>query len=468
MPGLPRDSHRRPWHARCYIEDEMLPLRPAAGALVGALLLAPSVARAQTIAAGNPYPDRLFGTTDQGATSPRGTPFDLYGVSYADCAGGMTLRFYLDVSGFTADQTLQIWAAPSPADCTQAAARTGTPTCWLLAAPIANVATGPATVDVSVWDLVGNQLSSLAATRTTTYTPLLDASACLAQSGPEAVPMYIFFMPIDSSNNVVGGATLYRYEITTDLVAPGAPASQPLTVGDTFLTVNWSASTDPDTLGYDVFTYPAAGAIGDAQASVDADGPLAECTETGTGDNECYTFNTGGNTYDGGTSACPALPAAFTAASIYPASPSTTSSAGSEASDEAGDASAADAASTSTSSGEPGIGPSQLQAYLVPSQTVPTVYGATNGSLQVSGLTDGTHYAFVVSAVDAEGNVGPPSATPQCDFPDTTTDFFQSYRRDGGDAGGCALDPQRLSGVGAGVAGLGLLLAAAARRRRRS
>jgi hypothetical protein len=84
----------------------------------------------------------------------------------------------------------------------------------------------------------------------------------------------------------------------------------------------------------------------------------------------------------------------------------------------------------------------------------------------VNNLTNETHYEFVVSSVDAEGNVGPPSPMV-CDFPDTTTDFFQSYRRDGGAAGGCALDPERLSGVGAAVAGLGLVLAAAARRRRR-
>jgi hypothetical protein len=448
----------------------MLPLRPAAGALVGALLLIPSVAAAQpSVSAGNPYPDRLFGTNDQGTTSPRGAPFDLYGVSYADCAGGMTLRFYLDLASFTADETLQVWGAASPTDCTQTAARTGTPTCWLLAPPLTNVAAGAMTIDVRVWDLVGNQLATLAATRTTTYTPL-DASACQAQSGADAVPMYIFFMPIDSSNDVVGNSTLYRYQITTDLVGPAPPAMQPLTVGDTFLTVNWSPSTDTDTLGYDVFTYPAAGASADAQASVDAyaDGPLTECNESGTGDMECYTFNTGGSGYDGGTSACPALPPAFALPSIYPTAPSTTSTSTSEAGDEAG---TVDEASTtdgpiSTSTGEPGIGPTQLQAYLVPSQTVPTVYGATNGNLQVSGLTDGTHYAFVASSVDAEGNVGPPSYTA-CDFPDTTTDFFQSYRRDGGAAGGCALDPERLSGVGAAVAGLGLVLAAAARRRRR-
>jgi len=452
----------------------MLPLRLAAATLAGALLLVPSVAMAQppTIAASAQYPDRIVGSSDQGTTSTsRGTQFDQYGISYLDCAGGMSLRFTLDVENFSPDETLQIWGSVSPTDCTQVAARTGTPTCWLLAPPLTNVGSGTQAFDVNVWDLVGNQLSSLASSRTASYTPL-DSSACLAQSGPAAVPMYIFFMPVDSSNNVVGGSTLYRYQITTDLVAPAPPAVQPLTVADTVLTVNWTASADTDTLGYDVFMYPAAGAVSDAQAGPVADGPLVECTDASTGDDEsdCYTTGTGGAFYDAGAGGCPVVPASFTSASIYPALPQTTSTSGDDAGDEAStavEASTTDSGTTSTSSGQAGIGTVPAQ-FLVPSQTVPTVYGATNGSLQVSNLIDGTHYEFVVSAVDAEGNVGPPSS-PVCDFPDTTTDFFQSYRRDGGDAGGgCALDPQRLTGVGAGIAGLGLLLVGAARRRRRS
>jgi hypothetical protein len=453
----------------------MLPLRPAVVALTGALLLVPSVASAQpTIAAINQYPDRIVGGNDQGTTSlSRGTQFDQYGISYTDCAAGMVLSFDLTLSGFTSDETLQIWAAPSPTDCTQAAARTGTPTCWLLAPPVTNVSSGPTAFEVNVWDLVGNQLESLASTRTATYTPL-DSSACRAQSGPEAVPMYIFFMPVDSSSNVVGGSTLYRYQITTDLVAPAPPAMSPLTVGDTYLTVNWTASTDTDTLGYDVFMYPAPGASADAQVDAPAaDAPTIECIdagpESGLGDADCFTTTTGGNEFDSGD-ICPGdVLGEFV--SIYPVAPSTTSTPTDEAgtveasTDEAG---FLEAGSTSATSGNPGIGPiAQMQPYIVASPTTPTVYGAVNGSLQVNNLTNETRYEFVVSSVDAEGNVGPPSPMV-CDFPDTTTDFFQSYRADGGLAGGgCALDSQEVTGAGAGVAGLGLVLAAAARRRRR-
>jgi hypothetical protein len=456
----------------------MLALRPATVALAGALLLVSSVASAQpTIAADAQYPDRIVGGNDQGTLSlSRGSQFDQYGISYSDCAAGMVLSFDLALAGFTSDETLQIWGSVSPTDCTQPANRTGTaPACWLLATPFTNVTNGASEVfSVNVWDLVGNQLASVAALRTATYAPL-DSSACRAQSGSEAVPMYIFFMPIDSSSNVVGGSTLYRYQITTDLVAPAPPAIQPLTVGDTYLTVNWTANTDPDTLGYDVFMYPAPGASADAQVEASAaDGPTIECIEagpeSGLGDADCFTTTTGGNAYDAGN-ICPGdLLGEFV--SIYPVAPSTTSTPTDEAgsveasTDEAG---LTEAGSESTSSGYPGIGPiAQMQPYIVASSTTPTVYGAVNGSLQVNNLTNETHYEFVVSSVDAEGNVGPPSPMV-CDFPDTTTDFFQSYRADGGLAGGgCALDPQRLTGAGAGVAGLGLLLAAAVRRRRRS
>lgn len=434
----------------------MLPLRRVAGALTGALLVAaPSVASAQpTITSNAAFPDRIVGNVDQG-TGTRVSPFDPYGVSYSDCAENMALRFDLAVQGFSSGEQLQIWGSTVPTDCTMAAERTGTPpACWPLSAPLTSVSSGNQSLYVRVQDLVGNQGS--AGTRATTYTAL-GPTACLAQATEAAVPMYVFFMAIDSSNNVVGSSNAYRYTITTDLVGPAPPAAQPLTVGDGFLTANWTANADSDTIGYDVFMNPAAGSSSDAGSSSADSGPGVECYDTG--DVGCYTVVGGSGAYDAGAS-CPVAWVGYP--SIFPTAASSSPVTGDIEED---DASADGAAAYSI-----GAGISTMPAqYLVASTTVPTVYGEPNGSFQVNDLQDETHYDFIVSAVDAEGNIGPPSELT-CDFPDKTTDFFQSYRADGGRAGGgCALDPRRLANAtpaGALVMGLGILLVGVRRRRR--
>ena len=237
-------------------------------------------------------------------------------------------------------------------------------------------------------------------------------------------------------------------------------------MGDGFLTANWTANTDSDTIGYDVFIYPAASASSDAQGgagSSSADsGPDLECRDTG--DMECYTIVGGGGTFDAGGT-CP-----LDVRDVWDSYPSITPTASSESS-AAGNLEEDDASTDGGGASSAGAGITTIPSqYLVASSTLPTVYGAPSGSFQVNNLRDSTYYQLAVSAVDAEGNVGPPG-TPKCDFPDKTTDFFQSYRADGGEAGGgCALDARSLANAtpaGALVTGMGVLLAARVRRRRR-
>lgn len=57
-------------------------------------------------------------------------------------------------------------------------------------------------------------------------------------------------------------------------------------------------------------------------------------------------------------------------------------------------------------------------------------------STRVSGLENGTTYAFAISAVDRAGNIGAAS-DPVCATPQPVDDFFSQYREAGGESGFC-------------------------------
>jgi hypothetical protein len=82
-------------------------------------------------------------------------------------------------------------------------------------------------------------------------------------------------------------------------------------------------------------------------------------------------------------------------------------------------------------------------------------------------LQNGVTYTVAVSAVDGSGNIGPPS-TQACDYPALVSDFWLTYRKDGGGAGGgfCALQAVGAP-AGSTVAFVGLGAAATALIRRR-
>jgi hypothetical protein len=99
----------------------------------------------------------------------------------------------------------------------------------------------------------------------------------------------------------------------------------------------------------------------------------------------------------------------------------------------------------------------------------PSVTGASVSQLVITGLTNGVTYNIVVAAVDGSGNVGPQSGE-QCNYPAPINDFYQTYRLDGGGAGGgfCTLEAVGAP-TGASVVsmGFGALAFGLARRRRK-
>ncbi len=173
-------------------------------------------------------------------------------------------------------------------------------------------------------------------------------------------------------------ASTAAYAVKADLVGPKPPTGVAIGVDNTRLVVKWTPSNDVDTTGFRSYCQP---------ISLDGD-----CT--GFGATPVSTFVDAGldpdtgEPIDGGTTTT-------TSTSTIPDSQYECGSGGDKTSTE----------STAT------------------------------------GLTNGTRYAVGVSAVDKYGNAGPLS-TVVCGAPGPTTDFWDTYRGAGGQAGGdCALSP---------------------------
>jgi hypothetical protein len=99
-----------------------------------------------------------------------------------------------------------------------------------------------------------------------------------------------------------------------------------------------------------------------------------------------------------------------------------------------------------------------------------TITGEATSRYTITGLSNGAIYNVVVAAVDATGNVGPPSPLT-CDYPAPVKDFWKTYRDAGGKAGGgfCALETLGApAGSTLALGGLSAVLAALVRRRRRA
>jgi hypothetical protein len=464
-------------------------------ALLPALLVTSAPARAQTVSAspGQVFPERFVNGVDLG-TSERPQNLTPLGINYNDCIRDMVLRFNLTVSGFDGSESLQIWATKS-GDCTADTARgvgaNAVTTCWIAGQGFAaRVITSPLTLtfDVRVQDLVGLQNAPPSPPN---YVPQ-GPSACTAQTTFVGVPINIYFVPVGPGNTMMG--TSYKYTIATDLVGPNAPGGVKRGVGDTLFKLSWTPNVDADTNGYDVFLDPNP-ALGDAapmapmapagatsvlvcpeagaspaqppDAALEGgdDGSSLDAT-TSSADSGCYyesvfsSLDSAVGGYDGSISACVnnACPStALNSAIVLEGGPVQTY-------DDAGNPIEG---GLTTGSGGISTIPS---GYLVgaPTNGV-TVPDKNTGSFTITGLVNGVCYTAVVAAVDASGNVGPPSAET-CDFPDIVKDFWDLYRNDGGKAGdGCALEA-----VGEPVpAGSGIALIAVAgagtlvRRRRR-
>jgi hypothetical protein len=230
-------------------------------ALVIAFTLVTTVAGAQTISSsGQPYPNRVVNGVNEGIST---RPMDLspLGVSYQDCIDDMTLQFSVTLSGFTGNDSLEIWAARS-SDCTPQSDRgigSGGAICWGVGAGVVNPIIGAPqafSFNVRVQDLVGWQQAPPSAAQAA-HPPAMGMAACSAQPTFAAVALSIVFLAVNSDGNADG--TPFLYNIPTDLVGPPAPRGVAIEAGNDGLIPNWTPNTDTDAIGYDVFLAPPAG-----------------------------------------------------------------------------------------------------------------------------------------------------------------------------------------------------------------
>jgi hypothetical protein len=483
----------------------MLPLVPVRSrfslvfATAFAIALVSSVARAQTAGptvSMNPlaqFPDRIlhYGTAQQKdlmtqSTRPAGLNPD--GINYDDCINDMALEYSVYLSGFSG-QSLEVWVSTS-GDCFPDTARgnPGPPTCWLVASQVINQQASSAyNFVVRVQDLVGSQQ---VVPNPPVYTPR-DSSACQSQPTESSATFTVYFVPV---SGVTAGGTEYQQQIVADLVGPSAPLGVSIADGDTLFVVNWTANTDADTAGYDVFIDPIPGSGDAASAAIGSQTTVLECpdassssstdvldadtaeasdaTVASTPEAGCHLVNIGPTAPAPGSTTCGS--GVLQSANVQDGGAIAVSDdAATETFDEAGNL------ITTTTTGDVGICTIPCQ-YLVGTSCTygqpvytsinnPTLASEGNGSYTIKGLTNGTTYNVVVAAVDSSGNVGPPSPEV-CDYPAPVNDFFKNYRTDGGAGGGgfCALEAVGLPVGSAGAfIGLGAGFLATLRRRRR-
>jgi hypothetical protein len=464
--------------------------------LVTLALLVPRAALAQMIAQpmGVLYPDRILPDGTDMGYGPRPMNLTPLGISYSDCLQDQTLQFQLSVTGFTG-QDIQIWASRN-GDCTQDTQRGigAVSSCWPVGPSswhqaVNQVTSFTYTFKVRVQDIVGRQNDAFTQSGVPGYVSQGPA-ACATQQSFAGTSFGVFFLPIA---NGVSAGTAYKYNVNVDMLGPPAPAGVTDQAGDTLLVMNWTPNSDTNTLGYDIFIDPIPGhedagpsmADGAAVNTPDAmlvcpdtgGAPPPDATDDGGGDGSldgttdsssasdsssssdsgCHYVNQGGGGSSGGQGTCTSSVLSGSSSIIVDAGAITVV-------DESGTSEGG----TTTESGTGGIA-NIPPAYLIGgSGTGITITDKSTGTYTISGLTDNVTYNVVVSAVDAFGNVGPPSGEI-CDYPAPVVDFWQQYRQDGGGAGGfCALDnvgaPVGPSIVGMGVGAAALALA---RRRRR-
>jgi len=202
--------------------------------------------------------------------TPRPQNLNPTGANFTDCEQDLRLVFPLVISGFNGDH-IEVWAGTL--DCTQDANRTGSGAgvshvCWQLAGagqPIYSVSPSPITYTIYARDVLRYEQIPATTTYSQTWDPNFHSSsqgetACHVQTSDAAVPINIFFIPVQSTEAADTSGAAYQYPLNTDLVAPPPPPSVSLNPGDTLLKVSWTnPGDDPDIAGFTVWSDPPAG-----------------------------------------------------------------------------------------------------------------------------------------------------------------------------------------------------------------
>ncbi|WP_394845683.1 hypothetical protein LZC95_52715 [Pendulispora brunnea] len=349
---------------------------------------------------------------------PSGVPNNT--LTRDDCIQDVSLRLSLTVAG-TPDSSHNLEAWGGGGTCDQVSARTpNTATCGRVRDLIggASVRVGTLTVDIRVQDIADQQS---AASKNAGPYKRGTAAACDAQttSGPQSTNVYLLWLTSPSAEQ----QGLFTQPVTIDMRGPPGPTGITAGEGDRVVKLNWTATQNAGTegvQGYKVYCAP----VADIDA---APAPVVDAGDAGPPACEDGGFTDGG--FDDAGNPIPGQPI---------------------------DGGCAPPVSD-------GGGGSNCPKP--PLNECATAGGAISNGTTVKGLTNGTYYSFAVAAYNKSQNVGAVS-DPVCATPGPVADFFYQYRRDGGEAGGCALEGAPVAN-GVTIAGASVIGIALLRRRRK-
>jgi len=347
-------------------------------------------------------------------------------VNLQDCVDDQRIRFPLLLSGFTADATIQVWAAVQGADCSQQQIRTGAAAlCWQVTDSAV-----PLQLNTEVIVPVRTLLSGVPA-------PL----SAKANAGPDIcgrvnltniVVQFLYFPPGAGTGQPSTTATV---SIQADTVGPDPPSGLRSLPGDGRLRVEWTAISGGGTgdgggggggsgnsgggltalTGINVYCVPA---------------PAGAGSTTVPGDPVCTDVVVEAGVEDGGDGGT-------TTVQVCEAGAPRTVPAANDCSLDLFEGGGRGEDDGGTGGGA--IFPDRAfnDRYRCGGFTGNAGSAALATEIAGTPLVNGTRYAVAVAATDQFNNVGRLS-NPVCETPEVTTDFWKDYKAAGGQAGGCA------------------------------
>jgi hypothetical protein len=336
-------------------------------------------------------------------------------VSRADCEAGESFEFPFTLSSVVGIDSLEVWLGEGSVDCATATARSGTggSQCTKL------YADGSPSVNGSVVltaDQIANEVAGI------------DACSDSNASNTSAHATKLYFLAIRTQGSDVAAADAFVWDRTkVDLLGPEPPADLTVKGVDGGVLVNFTASASTDDLR-------------EYQVYCDAEGTSGAGGGTGVGG----TGGGGGAGTSGGTGGMLASGGAGGAMGLGGTSGTAGSGGNSALACDPGRLVPGEAPPTNTACGDPFQGAQDVG---------------------VSGFENGRTYAVGVAAVDVIGNPGALSPLA-CATPVASDDFFEVYRRAGGQ-GGCESTIARGGGSSRLGWSVGLALAAMFVARRR-
>jgi MYXO-CTERM domain-containing protein len=358
---------------------------------VGAFLLAGRVS-AQTVVIANKTSLARYGT--DGALVGKRT-VNPESINYDDCFANQSLELSYTAGGYTANQTLQVWAGNT--DCKPISARSGsTQQCWRPYGNLPNASTG--TIRIPIRDILN-------ARKTDSSAPSSVAPATVCQDIALTTYSLYFMWFQGTATDPIGTTDQVDLQVKTQ--GPTALTGVKVLPGNTRVIVTWDALGEAGTTdqsGVRVF-------CDDSTTSKAGDSKVV-CADASTTSTDAGDADTDATTSD----------ASVDAGCTTVTDPSTAKSCTSSN-------------LVSTSDGGKTVLPdSKFQCFSLSGNIGSRAVVET---FRDAPLTNDRTYAVAVAAVDSYGNVGSLSEVT-CATPGATTDFWQLYRDSGGQAGGCS------------------------------